>query len=147
MSGEQLCKRLGRVPVQYSNRRFSISALDLGSDRMRFEVDNGQLLALGYVCDPRIPPLDVAMGGEVHRAAMMKGGVRDGTYKFLVSMLSFEFLYGTKLLEARGNVALTYPVPKRVWNTSCMFPKTVPTMRNFLRNQCFRSPVSCFPAT
>ncbi|KAB2795605.1 SGNH/GDSL hydrolase family protein [Brucella anthropi] len=107
LSGEQLCKRLGRVPVQYSNRRFSISALDLGSDRMRFEVDNGQLLALGYVCDPRIPPLDVAMGGEVHRAAMMKGGVRDGTYKFLVSMLSFEFLYGTKLLEARGNVALT----------------------------------------
>ncbi|MHC5233349.1 SGNH/GDSL hydrolase family protein [Brucella sp. LJL56] len=107
LSGEQLCKRLGRVPVQYSNRRFSISALDLGSDRMRFEVENGQLLALGYVCDPRIPPLDVAMGGEVHRAAMMKGGVRDGTYKFLVSMLSFEFLYGTKLLEARGNVALT----------------------------------------
>ncbi|KAB2769241.1 SGNH/GDSL hydrolase family protein [Brucella anthropi] len=107
LSGEQLCKRLGRVPVQYSNRRFSISALDLGLDKMRFEVDNGQLLALGYVCDPRIPPLDVAMGGEVHRAAMMKGGVRDGTYKFLVSMLSFEFLYGTKLLEARGNVALT----------------------------------------
>ncbi len=106
LSGEQLCKRLGRVPVQYSNRRFSISALDLGSDRMRFEVDNGQLLALGYVCDPRIPPLDVAMGGEVHRAAMMKGGVRDGTYKFLVSMLSFEFLYGGKLLEARGNVSL-----------------------------------------
>ncbi|RRY11660.1 SGNH/GDSL hydrolase family protein [Brucella anthropi] len=107
LSGEQLCKRLGRVPVQYSNRRFSISALDLGADRMRFEVDNGQLLALGYVCDPRIPPLDVTMGGEVHRAAMMKGGVRDGTYKFLVSMLSFEFLYGIKLLEARGNVALT----------------------------------------
>lgn len=106
LSGEQLCKRLGRVPVQYSNRRFSISALDLGSDRMRFEVDNGQLLALGYVCDPRIPPLDVAMGEDVHRAAMMKGGVRDGTYKFLVSMLSFEFLYGGKLLEARGNVSL-----------------------------------------
>ena len=106
LSGEQLCKRLGRVPIQYSNRRFSISALDLGADRMRFEVDNGQLLALGYVCDPRIPPLDVAIGEEVHRAAMMKGGVRDGTYKFLVSMLSFEFLYGTKLLEARGNVSL-----------------------------------------
>ena len=106
LSGEQLCKRLGRVPIQYSNRRFSISALDLGSDRMRFEVDNGQLLALGYVCDPRIPPLDVAIGEDVHRAAMMKGGVRDGTYKFLVSMLSFEFLYGAKLLEARGNVSL-----------------------------------------
>lgn len=106
LSGEQLCKRLGRVPIQYSNRRFSISALDLGSDRMRFEVDNGQLLALGYVCDPRIPPLDVAIGEDVHRAAMMKGGVRDGTYKFLVSMLSFEFLYGVKLLEARGNVSL-----------------------------------------
>src|SRR5690606_35184508 len=92
LSGVQLCKRLGRTPVEYNNRRFSISAIDLGADRMRFEADNGQLLALGYVCDPRIPPIDVAMGGEVHRAAMMKGGVRDGTYKFLVSMLSFEFL-------------------------------------------------------
>ena len=106
LSGEQLCKRLGRVPVIYSNRRFSISALDLGSDRMRFEVDNGQLLALGYVCDPRIPPLDIAMGDDMHRAAMMKGGVRDGTYKFLVSMLSFEFLYGANLLDARSSVAL-----------------------------------------
>ncbi len=107
LSGEQLCKRLGRVPVEYSNRRFSIKALDMGQDRMRFEVENGQLLALGYVCDPRIPPLDVTTGEEVHRAAMMKGGVRDGTYKFLVSMLSFEFLYGANLLDARGNVALT----------------------------------------
>lgn len=107
LSGEQLCKRLGRTPVEYSNRRFSISALNLGNDRMRFEVDNGQLLALGYVCDPRIPPLDVRIGDEVQRAAMMKGGVRDGTYKFLVSMLSLEFLYGVNLLDARGNVALT----------------------------------------
>ena len=74
---------------------------------MRFEVDNGQLLAVGYVCDPRTSPLDVRIGDELHRAAMMKGGVRDGTYKFLASMLSFEFLYGANLLDARGNVALT----------------------------------------
>lgn len=107
LSGEQLCKRLGRTPVEYKNRRFSISALDLGTDRMRFAVDGGQLLALGYVCDPNIPPLDIEMDGTVHRAAMMKGGVRDGTYKFLVSMLSFEFLYGANLLDARGNVAMT----------------------------------------
>lgn len=107
LSGVQLCKRLGRTPVEYSNRRFSISAIDLGTDRMRFEVDNGQLLAVGYVCDPRTSPLDVRIGDELHRAAMMKGGVRDGTYKFLASMLSFEFLYGASLLDARGNVALT----------------------------------------
>ncbi|MGU3398811.1 SGNH/GDSL hydrolase family protein [Brucellaceae bacterium D45D] len=107
LSGEQLCKRLGRVPVEYSNRRFSIKALDLGQDRMHFAVDNGQLLSLGYVCDPRIPPLDVVTDDEVHRAAMMKGGVRDGTYRFLVSMLSFEFLYGANLLDAKGNVSLT----------------------------------------
>lgn len=106
LDGVQLCKRLGRAPVEYSNRRFSVSALDLGTDRLRFEVDKGQLLALGYVCDPRIPPLDIAMGGEIHRAAMMKSGVRDGTYKFLVSMLSFEFLYGANLLDARGDLSM-----------------------------------------
>ncbi|MBA8903963.1 SGNH/GDSL hydrolase family protein [Phyllobacterium sp. P30BS-XVII] len=107
LDGVQLSKRLGRVPVEYSNRRFSISALDLGGDRLRFEVDKGQLLAMAYVCEPRIPPLDIRLGNDLHRAALLKGGVRDGTYKFLVSMLSFEFLYGTTLLEPPATLALT----------------------------------------
>lgn len=107
LDGVQLGKRLGRLPVEYSNRRFSVSALDLGRDRLKFEVDKGQLLAMAYVCEPRIPPLDVRMGEETHRAALLKGGVRDGTYKFLVSMLSFEFLYGVTLLQIQPSLALT----------------------------------------
>jgi hypothetical protein len=43
----------------------------------------------------------------MHRAALLKGGVRDGTYKFLVSMLSFEFLYGTTLLDMQQTRSLT----------------------------------------
>jgi hypothetical protein len=46
------------------------------------------------------------MGEQIHRAALLKGGVRDGTYKFLVSMLSFEFLYGTTLLEGQPSLSL-----------------------------------------
>lgn len=107
LDGNHLGKRLGRVPVEYSNRRFSVAAVDLGRDRLRFEVEKGQLLALAYVCEPRIPPLDIRLGEEMQRAALLKGGVRDGTYKFLVSMLSFEFLYGAKLLEAQQNSSLT----------------------------------------
>lgn len=107
LDGVQLSKRLGRVPVEYSNRRFSISALDLGADSLRFEVDKGQLLAMAYVCEPRIPPLDIRLGNDLHRAALLKGGVRDGKYKFLVSMLSFEFLYGTALLDPPATLALT----------------------------------------
>jgi hypothetical protein len=105
--GNQLGKRIGRLPVEYSNRRFSVAAVDLGRDRLRFEVEKGQLLALAYVCEPRIPPLDIRIGNDIHRAALLKGGVRDGTYKFLVSMLSFEFLYGTSLLEAQPALSLT----------------------------------------
>lgn len=107
LDGVQLGKRLGRLPIEYSNRRFSVSAVDLGRDRFRFEVEKGYLLALAYVCEPRIPPLDIRMGEDTHRAALLKGGVRDGTYKFLVSMLSFEFLYGATLLEAQPLLSLT----------------------------------------
>ncbi|WP_244560137.1 SGNH/GDSL hydrolase family protein [Ensifer aridi] len=106
LDGAWLAKRLGQPVVEYSNRRFSIAAVDLGRDRLRFEVEKGMLLALNYVCEPRIPPLDVRMGEDMHRAAMLKGGVRDGTYKFLVSMLSFEFLYGPTLLDMQQTRAL-----------------------------------------
>lgn len=99
LDGAWLAKRLGRPVVEYSNRRFCVTAVDLGRDRLRFETDKGMLLALNYVCEPRTPPLDIEVNGETQRAAMMKGGVRDGTYKFLASMLSFEFLYGPSLLD------------------------------------------------
>ncbi len=104
--GAWLAKRLGRPTVAYSNRRFSVTAVDLGPDRLRFEIEKGMLLALNYVCEPRTPPLDIRANGETNRAAMMKGGVRDGTYKFLVSMLSFEFLYGPSLLDMQQTRAL-----------------------------------------
>lgn len=106
LDGTWLAKRLGRPVVEYSNRRFSIAAVDLGRDRLRFEVEKGMLLALNYVCEPRIPALDIRVGEDVQRAALLKGGVRDGTYKFLVSMLSFEFLYGTTLLDMQQTRSL-----------------------------------------
>jgi hypothetical protein len=105
--GSRLGKRLGRETVEYSNRRFSVVAVDLGRDNLRFEVEKGRLLALAYVCEARISPLDICLGEDVHRAALLKGGVRDGTFKFLVSMLSFEFLYGAALLEAQPAQSLT----------------------------------------
>lgn len=106
LDGTWLAKRLGRPVVDYSNRRFSIAAVDLGQDRLRFDVEKGMLLALNYVCEPRTPPLDIRAGDDMHRAALLKGGVRDGTYKFLVSMLSFEFLYGPTLLDMQQTRAL-----------------------------------------
>lgn len=107
LDGTWLAKRLGRPVVEYANRRFSVSAVDLGRDRLRFDVDKGMLLALNYVCEPRTPPLDLQADDVMHRAALLKGGVRDGTYKFLVSMLSFEFLYGPTLLDMQQTRTLT----------------------------------------
>lgn len=106
LDGVWLAKRLGRPVVEYSNRRFSVAAIDLGRDRLCFEVEKGMLLALNYVCEPRTPALDIRMGEDIHRAALLKGGVRDGTYKFLASMLSFEFLYGTTLLDMQQTRSL-----------------------------------------
>lgn len=106
LDGAWLAKRLGRPAVEYSNRRFSVAAIDLGRDRLCFDVEKGMLLALNYVCEPRTPPLDVQAGDDMHRAALLKGGVRNGTYKFLVSMLSFEFLYGPTLLDMQQARAL-----------------------------------------
>lgn len=107
LDGTWLAKRLGRPIVDYANRRFSIAAVDLGRDRLRFDVEKGMLLALNYVCEPRTPPLDIRLGDDMQRAALLKGGVRDGIYKFLVSMLSFEFLYGPTLLDMQQTRALT----------------------------------------
>lgn len=106
LDGTWLAKRLGRPVVEYGNRRFSVAAMDLGRDRLRFEIEKGMLLALNYVCEPRTPPLDIRLGEEMHRAALLKGGVRDGAYKFLVSMLSFEFLYGPTLLDMQQTRSL-----------------------------------------
>ncbi len=107
LDGPWLAKRLGRPAVDYTNRRFSVAAVDLGQDLLRFDIEKGMLLALSYVCEPRTPPLDLQAGDQMHRAALLKGGVRDGTYKFLVSMLSFEFLYGPTLLDMQQTRLLT----------------------------------------
>jgi hypothetical protein len=107
LDGNLLGRRIGRGTIEYSNRRFTVAAVDLGRDNLRFEVEKGRLLALAYVCEPRISPLDIRLGNEVHRAALLKGGVRDGSFKFLVSMLSFEFLYGAALLETQPTLSLT----------------------------------------
>jgi hypothetical protein len=94
-----LREKLGFSPIDYKNRRFCVSAANLGESRLRLEIDNGRPLALAYVCEPKIMPLEVSVANQATRCALLKGGVRDGTFKFLMSMLSCEFLYGSTLLQ------------------------------------------------
>lgn len=93
--------RLGFNRVDYSNQRFSVSAADLGQSRLRLEIDNGRPLALAYVCEPKIIPLEITLANanEAIRCALLKGSVRDGKFKFLMSMLSCDFLYNSTLLQ------------------------------------------------
>lgn len=94
-----LSKVSGISAGEYKNRRFTVGAADLGRTSLRLEIDNGRLLALAYVCEPRIAPLEISLADGGFRCGLLKAGVRDGAFKFLISMLSCEFLYGTALLQ------------------------------------------------
>lgn len=91
----------GGLPTRdYRNRRFAATTADIGDFRLKLEFEKGRPLAFSYVCTPDISQLQISTPNETIEAAMLKGGVRDGFFKFLLSMLSCEFLYpGPALLQ------------------------------------------------
>ncbi len=99
LQANTLCQQFGLDAVDYRNRRFAVGAAELGNARLRLEIDNGRPLALAYVCEPRIRPLQISVANDVFRCALLKDGVRSGTFKFLMSMLSCDFLFEKSLLQ------------------------------------------------
>lgn len=93
--------------VEYHNRRFALTALDIARHQITLKLDGGKLLGVFHVSNPQTAPLALTRGETGYHCSLLKGGVRDGKFKFLASMLSCEFLYGAELLQDTGSETFT----------------------------------------
>jgi len=85
--------------VEYHNRRFSFTAIDLMRHRLELDLAGGKLLGLFHMSAPNTAPLMLKRGENGHHCSLLKAGIRDGKFKFLAAMLHCEFLYGADLLQ------------------------------------------------
>jgi hypothetical protein len=85
--------------VEYHNRRFAFTAIDMAHHRLELELKGGKLLGVFHTSAPDTAPLMLARGGAGYQCSLLKAGVRDGKFKFLAAMLPCEFLYGADLLQ------------------------------------------------
>ncbi|WP_374650928.1 SGNH/GDSL hydrolase family protein [Dongia sp.] len=88
--------------AEFHNRRFAFSAIDLARHRLSLELEGGKLLGVFHMSTPDVAPLALTRGDTSYRCSLLKGGVRDGKFKFLAAMLPCEFLYGADLLQPAG---------------------------------------------
>ncbi|BCP53269.1 hypothetical protein K32_18860 [Kaistia sp. 32K] len=124
IDAKTLIESRGLPARDYRNRRFGATTADLSRFRLKLEFEKGRPLALSYVCAPEVGPLEISMPGETIEAATLKGGVRDGAFKFLFSMLSCEFLYpGPALLQEPAKLAISIQVAQGVPRTNRHVPK------------------------
>jgi hypothetical protein len=85
--------------VEYHNRRFAFTAIDMARHRLELELTGGKLLGVFHMSAPNTAPLMLARGENGHHCSLLKAGVRDGKFKFLAAMLPCEFLYGADLMQ------------------------------------------------
>ncbi len=83
---------------EFHNRRFAFSAVDLAQHRLRLDLEGGKLIGIFHMSTPSVGSLALTRNGVLHHCSLLKGGVRDGKFKFLAAMLPCEFLYGADLL-------------------------------------------------
>ncbi|MBI2254632.1 MAG: SGNH/GDSL hydrolase family protein [Proteobacteria bacterium] len=85
--------------IEYHNRRFAFTAIDLARHRLDLELSAGRLLGVFHMSAPNVAPLMLARGDSRYHCSLLKAGVRDAKFKFLAAMLPCEFLYGADLLQ------------------------------------------------
>ncbi|WP_374307641.1 SGNH/GDSL hydrolase family protein [Dongia sp.] len=93
--------------VEFHNRRFAFSAIDIARHRLQLDLGKGRLLGVFHMSAPNIAPLALGRGDASYHCSLLKGGVRDGKFKFLAAMLPCEFLYGADLLQEAGDDSFT----------------------------------------
>lgn len=86
----------------YHNRRFSLDAVDLAEHEVSLTLEGGLLLGVFHVSEPQTAPLALHRNETGFACSLLKGGVRDGKFRFLAAMLPCEFLYGADLLKPPG---------------------------------------------
>ena len=93
--------------VEFHNRRFAFSAVDIARHRLQLDLGKGRLLGVFHMSTPNMAPLALGRGETGYHCSLLKGGVRDGKFKFLAAMLPCEFLYGADLLQEAGDESFT----------------------------------------
>jgi hypothetical protein len=104
----------------YKNKRFSLSTFDLAAFALRIRIKKGILLGIEFVCERNTAPFYITIGSLSWECDPMKSGVKDGTYKFLLSYMPCEFLYGSGLTKYdelnQGLIVLSSKRPDSVTN-------------------------------
>lgn len=88
--------------IAYNNRRFSLDAVDLAQHEVTLTLDGGKLLGIFHVSTPDTATLALHRNDAGYACSLLKGGVREGKFKFLAALLPCEFLYGADLLQPTG---------------------------------------------
>ena len=85
--------------VEFHNRRFALTAIDIARHQLTLRLGGGKLLGVFHVSTPQTAALALTRGDAGYHCSLLKGGVRDGKFKFLAAMMPCEFLYGAELLQ------------------------------------------------
>ncbi|MBK8160900.1 MAG: SGNH/GDSL hydrolase family protein [Rhodospirillaceae bacterium] len=94
--------------VEFHNRRFALTAIDIARHQLTLRLSGGKLLGVFHVSTPDTAPLALTRGDTGYHCSLLKGGVRDGKFKFLAAMMPCEFLYGAELLQEVPAETLTF---------------------------------------
>lgn len=95
----------GATLRRFENRRFGFDGFDAAAHDVSFRLTGGQLLGLLYVAEAATGTLEIERDGAVRQAALAKGGVTAGRFRFLAALLPADFLYGTALVSGRSEDA------------------------------------------
>jgi hypothetical protein len=98
LTAAEISGMLEIAPTSYQNSRFAFDAVDISKKSIEFTIKGGKLLGLFYICVPEIAKLTLQKDDEIYLCSLMKSGVKSGPFKFLYSMLSCDFLYGSDLI-------------------------------------------------
>jgi hypothetical protein len=93
--------------VRYENSRVQVDARNLAGRRVSFDLEGGKLLAVFYVCDLQSSRLYLQKNDQTYAADMMRVGVREGKFRFLLAMLGCEFLHGLTLMRDEDTSSYT----------------------------------------
>jgi hypothetical protein len=82
-------------PAEFKNSRFKSATFDLSEADIVLEIDGGQPIAIEYVCVPNVAKLYLSRNEDCYVVPMLRAGIRDGKFKFLMAGANLEDLPAT----------------------------------------------------
>ncbi|HEY8612490.1 MAG TPA: SGNH/GDSL hydrolase family protein [Roseomonas sp.] len=89
-------------PQVYRNSRYEVRARDLFGYRAKFQVAQGRLLSILFVCPPGVSRLHARINDVCYELPMLRPNVRDGKFQFLLASANFD------MVPSAGNGRMSY---------------------------------------